>query len=221
MDNERFATDNSYSRAPAGRRRPRPKKGMSSVAIVALILVGFGLAALLVCGGGVFYFYQQFDYELEEDPQAVIAATDQMADIDIPEAYEPESVVHMNMVFMTVDAAIWYSEEIEAGLLLAEMKMPFGDLDDAEREFRETMDEKLDDEDLIVLATETRDFQIRGETVPFQFAHAENVETGELRRQATGTFSSRDENGLVFLHILVAEEHYEEDAVVAIIESIR
>ena len=66
---------------------------------------------------------------------------------------------------------------------------------------------------------ETRTFTIRGKEIEFQFAKAEDPETGTAYRQVSGVFPGK--GGTAFLMLQIEEEGYDEDVIVKIIESIK
>ena len=73
-------------------------------------------------------------------------------------------------------------------------------------------------QDINVIETETRSFVIDGEEVEFQFKTGTRSGTNQQVRQVTGVFSSR--NGTAMLMFLEDEEHWNEEQIVKMIESI-
>lgn len=181
----------------------------------------FALCLLLCCGGGIFV-YTQADFSFEEDPEATVAFTEEIMDIDIPEEFEPEAVIRMGMIFMDMDMAFYAHRDGQGELLIAEADIIGSDSMDLEQEMQESMQETgVDDEEdhLRITSRDIREFEVRGDTVEFQFAEAEHRQTGQPYRQVSGSFQGRD-NPVAAVWVEIEEEYYDEAAIVDMIESI-
>src|SRR5262249_9486532 len=75
------------------------------------------------------------------------------------------------------------------------------------------------DDEIDQQTSETRDFTINGESVPFEFIKGTAPNGGAPTRQVGGLFPGR--NGMVMVMVMVPESEYNEDAIVKMIESIR
>lgn len=202
-----------------GQRAAKP--GMSTGMKVLLILLGIGGVFVLACCGIGIYFFSQI--QVEEDPAAVARITREIAEIEIPEQFEPEGAFGMNVIVWSLKM-VAYSHQQEAGsLALAEMTVDVGGHQKThELQVRDMLREQgFGQEDLEITSSEKRDFEIRGETESFEFAEAEHRETGEKFRQVSGTFKGKEPDSIGFLILQIQEEHYDEEAAVKMIESIR
>ena len=201
-------------------RKPPKKKGMSPLLMVLLVFVGLGGLGFLLCLGGGFFLYSQSDFEFDDDPEVVIAQTAEMMEIEIMEGLEPASWVHINMLVMTI-TMVGYEREIGEGFLLigeVDVAMSAMDDDEMEREVRGSM--AGEESSLRIEEMEFREFEIRGETAEFQFGRGEDRETGKPGREVSGVFPGRGKKRAIMM-LQIDEEQYDEEAVIAMIESIR
>ncbi len=197
------------------------ESGMSGGMKVALIIVGFGaFFGLLCCGGGV-YLFLQADFEISTDPERTVEVTEQIAHIDIPEEFEPDGAASMDIIMMQIDMAYYVHRDSDSKLMIGDAVVRFGvDSDEVMEEARGSVGEEMGDDQLRVTSREQHSFQIRGESVDFEFAEAEHRATGEPYREIAGLIPTDDER-IAFLVITVEEDYYDEDQIVGIIESIR
>ncbi len=201
-------------------RKPAKKKGMSPLLMVILVFVGLGGLGFLLCLGGGFFLYSQSDFEFDDDPEVVISQTAEMMEIEIMEGLEPVSSVHINMLVMSITVVGYEREEGGAFLLLGEVDVAMSAMDDEEMEREVRGSLAGEDNSLRVEEVEVRDFEIRGETVEFEFARGEDRETGTPAREVSGVFAGRSGKRAIMM-LQMEEEHYDDEAVIAMIESIR
>lgn len=206
---------------PPGRQAPK-QTGMSSTMKTVLIVSAIGgFIALLCCGGGL-YMANQFEFDVQEDPQLASEVTDEIAQMDIPERFEPAGTLRMDMFVMDMTMAIWEATGVDGQLVVAETDISFGNQEDVEPELRDAMEQAGvdDDEEMRIVSTEVRDFDIRGESVAFQFAEAEERTTDARYRRISGAFPATD-GGAAFVWVEIEEDHYDEDSLVRMLESIQ
>ena len=197
---------------------PPKKRGMSTT---AKILIGFFCLSgflFLLCCGGLIYIFTQFKIETDQDPILAEQRVKEIADIEIPEGFEPEVSGTADFFFISATFAAYEHEEADGALILGEVNLEIEAGPEAEEEIRRAIRQEANERRLKIKSIETREFEIRGETAEFTFAEAEN-EDGEAYRQVAGGFLTEDGTGLLILQL--DEEHYDEDAVVKMIESIR
>lgn len=191
---------------------PPRKPGMSTTTKVLLILlIVFGGLFLLCCGGGFYWWQQQ---EMTEDPERIRELTRQIAEIEIPGNFEPNKAMSVNVFVVEMKMAFYKPAETEGMLVLGE----FTGEAIGQAQLRQSIEQQDTGRELQIQSTETREFTIRGKTVEFRFAEAEARETGTAYRQIQGTFPTEDGTGYLLMQI--PEEHYDEEAVVQMIESI-
>lgn len=210
-----FFQEDDYSAA----EQPPPKKRNVTLIILAVVaVIGGGL--LLVCCGGIFYFMQSIEEQTTHVPAEVIERTKEIAQIDIPEEYEPKLATGMNMVFFSMQVVRYERADGNGLLILGEVGVPMEDMQQAqEDQMQDAINQAGQNQrTLQIQKTETREFEIRGRTVPFEFAEGTLAQDGVEYRQITGMFPTEDGTG--FLTLQVPEENYDEAAVVQMIESI-
>ncbi len=212
---------------------PPRKQGMSSTAKVLIILASIaGVCMLACCGGGVFVWFkakdaiQNFAQNFTtNDPQEIRARTAKIVHIDIPVTFPP-----MQAFDWFVMKQIIYGNPNRSMLMIMEMspQMQAGDGGTAKQQ-RDAMLKQLKQQqgqqsgnvntDLNEESSETREFTIGGEKVPFEFIKGTAAQGGTPTRQVVGVFQGRQ--GMVMLMLMVPESDYDEAAVVRMLESIR
>ena len=193
-------------------------KGCAGMAL--WIVLGIAALSLLLCCAGGFFLYSKFDFEVSEDPEAAVALTEEVVEIDIPAGFEPEGLVRMDMFVMALDLAIYEYAEAHGMLLVGEIDIVGSDYEDAREEMRESIEQSdVNEEDMRIVSTETREFEIRGETARFEFTEAESTETGEPFRQVIGAFPGKNRSFAMVWYQL-HEDYYDEAAAIRMIESI-
>jgi len=190
------------------------------------IFGGLFVVCLCCCGGGAFWAVGRARdlaaKMMTQDPVLVAERTESMVDITIPASLKPKmamSVVVMNMVIHQTDDA-------RSTLMLAEMPQQFNESDE---DFKKRFDAMLEDtkpggfkykaksgRELRVAA---RTYIVRGEPTSFQFSEVEDEDTGQIRHMYAGTFKGK--RNPTVLNIQVDPDQFNEEAVKAIIESIR
>jgi len=196
------------------------KPGMSTGMKVLIILLCVGGLFVLVCCGGGIYLASQMDMDVNDDPEATKKVTAEIIDIEIPEVFEPKSSMSMNWIFFEMKLAAYEAKDNKGMLMITEIDMPMAEGDEQQQaEMRKSMQQQnFGERSLTIIRSESREFEIRGETVKFQFAEAEDASDTPFR-QVTGAFSGK--GGAASLMLQIEEEQYDEEAVVKMLESIK
>jgi hypothetical protein len=139
--------------------------------------------------------------------------------MNIPDNFQPQGAMGMDLFGVKFKMAVFEAGGGDGVLMLAQMQMPVqqGDQEAAIR--RELAKQQHGNKELRIKRSESRDFDIRGQKVPFMFAEAEEPATGEAYRQVSGTFPGN--GGTAFLMLQLKEEDYDEEAVVEMLKSIK
>ena len=202
---------------------PPKKKGIGTTAKVLIILLCGAAGLFLICCGGVVYFFANLKVESKEDAASTKATTTEIVDIKIPDEFHPAGSmkVSTSLFPMNVKVAVYSVVDGKGVLIIMAMKMPIAGADaNMQQQIREELNKKgLGNQNLTIKEKELREFEIRGQKVSFLFAKAEQPRDQAKFRQVTGTFSGK--NGTSFLMLQVEEEHYDEESVVKMIESIK
>ena len=196
--------------------------GMSGV-LKAFIILGviFGVCGLICVAGGV-YFAMKLEFDVAEDPVRAAEISAEILEVEVPAGMEPVSGIHMDVVFVNMKMAFYEDPITGADVAFAEIHSPMLSPDEMEQEIRQSMEEELAlESDVMIRSMERRDFEVRGETMPFQFVQGELRETGEPVRQVSGAFPATRRGGMSFLMYSSPEEFYDEPAAIAMIKSIR
>jgi hypothetical protein len=211
-------------------------KGMSSTAKVLLILGSIaGVFLLLCCGGGIFVYMktkdaiQNFAQNFTTtDPDEIRDRTADIVHIDIPEEFPPVRAFD----FFVMKQILYGKESGGSMVMIMEMdqRMQGGQGAAGIKQQRQQMLRQLRQQqqgqnagnlntELDEESSETREFTINGEKVPFEFIKGTSPNGGVPTRQVVGIFAGQ--NGTVLLMVMVPESEYHEEAIVKMIESIR
>ncbi len=202
-----------------------PKKGMGTGMKIVLVLLCLGGGMFLLCCGVGFYLFSQFKPEIKQnDPQAAAKTAQEIVSIEVAEQFQPsDSIKISGEVFgfgMKMKMATYRPVKGQGGLNLMQVHTTNMPKEFQDAQARQQMKQQgFDNRQLNIEQAETREFEIRGQKVPFLFTKAKDAQTGKVFRQVTGTFA--DKKGIVMLMLQVEEEFYDEEAVVRMLESIK
>ena len=208
--------DRSYQRDP-WEERPAKRPGMSTGAKVLIVLLSLaGLVVLLCCGIGL-WIWSTGTFEVVQTPDAAIETTREIVSIDIPETFKPKQSMKMGLFGVGFEMALYETEDGAGGLVIGEMKgVPAGNAQ-PEMQMRQALQQRDGQGELKVNRSETRELEVRGQSVRFEFAEAVD-DAGNEFRLVSGAFATEDGQG--FLLVQMPAESYDEEAVVEMIESI-
>lgn len=185
--------------------------------IVAAVAFAVIVSACCLCGGLLYHQWPQF----HQDPAAAEAMAREILSIEIPETFAPQGVIEWQVSFLLTMRGAYFSQIVSHGeLTLLEVNSRFIN----QPEFRQHIVDSLRQHgagsgfDLTVLQTETKSYEINGESVLFQFLTAEDRTTGRGRRIVDGVVPGR--NGPVLVSLWVDEEVWDEKQITTMIESI-
>ncbi|RPI81771.1 MAG: hypothetical protein EHM42_10200 [Planctomycetaceae bacterium] len=190
--------------------------------VVLIMLTVGGVAMFLCCGGlmvGGWCFACSVSQSITMNPVDVRAATDEIVTIDIPDGFEPKQSMRMDMLGMKM-AIYGRPDAPNAVILIMQNRFAFDVNDEQQR--KQMFDAMRQQAGLPAgqegaSTSETRDIEIDGQEVPFQFTTLD--QNGQKVRQVMGFVPLK--SGMVMIMIMVPEEQYDEDQIVAMLESIR
>ena len=214
-----------FDNTPGGMQQfPQERKGMSTRAKVLIWLaVGFGGLTLLCCGGVLWIGYHFAD-SVSEDPAKIAAVTDEMAEIDVPEGFDPKMSFDMKNPFSGERIMAWVAyldEESQSTLMLCGMGPGAGvqDPEQMQLQFEQSMQQQgmQQQQDMVSTQSETRQLTVRGQPTSFTFTTGV-TESGSPRIQVAGVFQGK--TGPVILMLDADAEKYPEEQIVEMIEGI-
>jgi hypothetical protein len=212
------------------------KQGMSSTAKVLLILGAIaGVGLLACCGGGVYFGFKAKDVfqefaknAISSDPAVIRQRTQEIVHIDIPEGFEPSQSLQFSMMNVAMKQVVYQRKGSGGSMLMimetnqpmqgANTKQQREQMLRAMRQQQGQQPDQLNDE-LNEENSETREFTINGEKVPFEFIKGTGTDNARAFRQVVGIF--RVKSATVMVMLMVPEGEYDEPAVVRMIESIQ
>jgi hypothetical protein len=203
---------NPYSSPDGG---PPPKRGMSTAVKVLLILGGvFVVLALVCCGFGIWIFNKLAP---TTDPAKVLAIQQSMATIDVPEHLTPQFGMDMSFQQVKMKMAMFAAHGGGEMLMLMQMAGAEGDASAQEQMERE-LRKQGKQQNMTVNSSQSRKVKTAdGQEVDFEFS--KGTQDGRAMRQVRGVFQGRD--GAVMLQYIVAEEEWDEEATLEMLQSIR
>jgi hypothetical protein len=192
-----------------------PKRGPN----ILLWVLGIGGLCLVACCGGAGIMAWKFGANMATtDPAEVRKQTAEMVAMAIPDKYQP--VTAMNMVaFRFVIYQTQPGGSAGGMLMLMEWTMQSMGVDakQQEQELRKSMQQQQGKQGFTPTNTETREIDIGGQTVAFEFS--EGTGSGNVKmRSVSGVF--RGKRGPVMLQLVVPEDEYDEEAVMQMLKSI-
>ena len=197
----------------------RPERKTTSGFKILLICLAVAGVCLLLCCGGVVYLFQTRVKFHANDPAAARDIARKIADFEPPAGYEPRHAMRMNLPLVpSTKAAFFERDDGEGLLILSEFGAATDDTSALREMNRALAEQNRAPQRLETLHSESKVFQIRGKEVRFQFAEAQD-EQGRKYRIVSGAFPAKDGTGHLILQ--VEGEHYDEAAVIEMIESIR
>ncbi len=205
---------------------------MSSTAKVLLILGSIAGISLVLCCGGMAFVGWKFQNVAKEmfvtDPAVVRQRTEEIIHIDIPADYTPTHAMKFDLMNVKMKQ-VGYQRKGSAGSMLMIMETsqppaPGASPKEQREQMRQAMRQQARQQgqasdEINEQSSETREFTINGESVPFEFIKGTAPQGGVPTRQVVGVFRGRE--GTVMLMLMSPESEYDEATVVKMIESIR
>ncbi|MBS0265053.1 MAG: hypothetical protein JSS02_24190 [Planctomycetes bacterium] len=221
-----MSTHDAFSDQPVPSEQPKKKSR-------ALLIVGTvcGVMLLVCCGGGGFMLYSLFGKFVNwtTDSAEVKQRSAEVVEIEIPEKLKPTYAMRLSPGPFTMKMIIYGAgDDDQEGLVIMEMDVnqPNGD----PKLMREQMLQQMRAQQgqgggggmntqIVTQSKETRKFNINGEAAEFDFIKGNRPGDTAVIRQVIGSFKGR--SGVVMLILVVPDSEYDEEAVIAMIKSIR
>ncbi len=194
-------------------------------------VLGLGALALVVCCGGASILAWRFGSAAKDfmanmatsDPAEIRRQTKEMLNIAIPEQFQPMQGMNMvafRMLMFQTDTAA----DGSSGMLML-MELPMQQMgvnaEEQERELRKSMQQQQANQGLTQTNSETRDIQIRGEPIAFEFSEGTNSSQGQDKKIHMVGGVVRGNRGPVMIQFTLPEEQYDEAEVIETLQSIQ
>jgi hypothetical protein len=194
------------------------KKASSTTKVLAIVLIGGGLALVLCCGGGAWFVYNRVGQMMITEPDAVRARAAAIADITIPDAYQPQMAMDMSTIGLPMTMCMFGRTGGDGGIMLMEMSGPMAeDQEQMRRQFQQGMQQQGQNQEINVTSTETRTYEIDGEEYDFEFVQGTRKSDNLAMRQVMGVIPGK--TGAAFLMVFENEANWDESAITGMIES--
>jgi len=208
-----------------------PKPGMSaSMKLILGLGVGCGVVVVLCCGGlfiSGFLLQAQLAKMISDDPETVVATTQKIAQIDIPDDLEPafSADIKLPVVGSVASCVAYEDKDNQSGdLVLIALGESLGAGNQAEfqRQIQQSLEEagmgQQDEEDLEIDQSYEKEITVRGQPVTFRFVKGKSKDSEAERIMVTGVFAGRS-GPTTFLFGGDAKK-YDDNTIVKMIESI-
>jgi len=196
-------------------QQPPKKRSGCMTAFLVLLLVG-GIS-LVVCCGGLGLIGYQAQKAVVEDPAAVRALTDEIAQIQLPEGMEPKGGINGKVPFLGGIKMVMYEGENNAFFALGEVSGPMAA--NAQETFRAEIDKQREaqqpSEDQ---TTEQVEFTVRGQPASMEVVRGTRQD-GTSKVEVFGSFEGHE--GPAFVALSLDGEKYDDEQIRSLIESIQ
>lgn len=203
-----------------------PRRGMSTTAKVLLVLAGMcALCFIAVCGVVVFFVFQfkgMVDNASSTDPAIVRQVTAEIADINIPETFEPKQSMKMEILKSGMTMVMYQDKtSAEGNLMLMEFSSSFGgDPAKQQAEMEKAFQQQgIQNPGIKMEEVKLHDIEIRSKTSQFQFIKGTTNEGETAIRRVSGQFSGK--RGIAILMLTIPEDQYDEQAIVEMLQTIK
>ncbi len=162
----------------AGAHSNSEKKSGCGWKFVLLLLVITGAVSFLCCIGLSIGFYSMVP-KIKEDSAVAKQTLDEIMTIELPESLTPKTAFSMNMFsFLKARGAVLTGHGESSLLAIASLKGSLATDANMQQEIEKIIKDQTSGEEMTVIDSEIREFEINGQTVPFTFIK------GEIRNSA-------------------------------------
>ena len=170
---------------------------------------------MLLCCGGLAW-WGSTAVRVTNKADEIIAIQDEIADISLPEDYEPEAGMSMDLKFFKMQMANYKIDGERSFVVLLQLELNAGDENvDIEKELRKAGSKQ---DAIDIESSETRTLLVMGEERDFLFAKGKSPKGNVPIRQVSGPFTGRGGSGLIIVG--GEEETWDEDQVIEMIQSL-
>lgn len=191
-----------------------PRKGMSGFMKFIVFMLVIGVVGLAICCGGGYYFVSK-NFNALTDPAQIMAKTQSMVDIEIPERLVPNSAVTIGIIGNL--EVVMFQAEDESSLLLASLEVPQAlQESDFQTEFLKGMQKE---DEYVVNEMATTKYLVDGVEREFKNKSVSRSADQKAFRIVDGHFPGK--KNPIFFSYQVPAELYREEEVVAILGSVK
>jgi hypothetical protein len=185
------------------------------------ILAGGALAAVVCCGAVGVMGWRFMSQMATSDPAEIRRQSAEMLDMTIPPQYQPMQGMNMGIVRMIMYQTEPAADGTRGMLMLMEMGMQnLGvDAEQQKQELRKAAQQQQANQNVQQMKSETREIEIGGEQVPFQFSEA--TPQGQAKKMYIVNGVVEGKRGPVMVQVMLPEDQYDEAAVVQMLQSIK
>lgn len=207
MSNRQELTPSEKMRA-ALRPESRERKNRTWLAVLAGAVAAFFVIGCCLCGIGLWWFRPV----IRESPEQTIEVTKQIADITIPEAFQPHGLIEWNLAFVVQLRGVYYQRYVGDGVItLLEVNTQLPQDDTIRNHIRKTLlEEGPGGTELRIDPSQSHReiFEIEGRPVPFRFDVARSQ--NDVYHLVEGVFDGN--RGQVLLSMRVDDVHWKGEA---------
>jgi len=177
------------------------------LAVLTGVISAFLVMGCCLCGVGIWWFRPL----LQEDPEQARVLTQQMVDIQIPEAFQPRGLIDWNLAFAMHLRGVYYQRYVGDGVLtLLEINTRLSHDETIRNHIRKTLlEEASGGTELVIDHSQTHRevMDVIGQQVPFTFEVARHG--NNMYHLAEGVFTGK--SGEVLLSLRVDDLHWKNE----------
>ena len=207
-------------------RESKPKSGGTGKKILFIVLGIFGVMMLLCCGGAFWFMSKIEEPKATSNPTEIREITQSILEFDVPERYEPQQAVTMDLVLMQIDNATFSAKVGESMLVLMRMDMPIQEaqMEDAKRSMQTQAGGQTHLENF---KSESKTYTVDGHEISVVYTHGTRPQgqgvpanqVGEKWYSAQTILTSKKD--LIMLMINGPEAEFDQAEIETMIQSIR
>jgi hypothetical protein len=200
---------------------PPPKAGMSSGMKVFLILVAILGCCCVVCCGVVGFLGYSFMPKVSQNAADVNAAKDEMAQITLPAGFEPNNMVKMDNMMMSMIAVSYHNPAVHGEITMAEFRLKVGNAKQQDEQMHQQLERQGfgNPKRLTNTKSDAKTISIKGQECNFSFKTGTDPGTHKKMREISGVFQGKQ--APVMISIQMDDSAYKEDAIVKMLEAVK
>jgi hypothetical protein len=193
---------------------PKKRSGCMTALIVLLVLGGI---SLVVCCGGFALVGYQFQKAVVEEPAAVQALKDEIAQVTLPVGMEPKGGINGTFPFVGGIKMVMFEGENNSFFALGEVSGPMAA--SAQETFRQEIEkQRAEQQPSEDQTTEQVEFTVRGQPAQMEVVRGTKSD-GTQKVEVFGSFEGHE--GPAFIALSLDGEQYDDAKIRELIESIQ
>ncbi len=210
-----------WAQPPVVKRMSTATKVLIALGIIFAVMILFAFAAVLLIA---YYGHKYMSQSVSNDPVRIVAVSDELARIDVPDGLAPQVSLDMRVPFTDDRFMVWVvyaDQQSDSSLVLMAMGAQYAGGNPAQ--WRQSAEgsmrqQGMHQEDVVVETSSQKQVTIHGESATFTIAEGVGRDSQSRRIEVSGAFQGKD--GPVMLLANLDAEKFPRERVVEMLESI-